>query len=90
MPKAIVSPRELERFADTLDQIAANVTHKRKDKTRLVNEAGYVWKDAKYERFRNVFADTSAELDRFAKRARDYSAFLRAKAGKARKYLDNR
>lgn len=90
MPKAIVSPRDLERFADTLDQIARTIMSKRKDKARLVAEAGHVWRDAKYERFRRVFDDTVAELDRFAARAHQYSDFLREKARKARKYLDNR
>lgn len=90
MPKAIVSPRELERFASRLDEIARTVVDKRRDKSRLVAEAGDVWRDAKYERFRKVFDETVAELDRFAARAREYSTFLREKARKAQKYLDNR
>ncbi|MDB5073667.1 MAG: hypothetical protein JWM87_4778 [Candidatus Eremiobacteraeota bacterium] len=90
MPKAIVTPRELDRFADALDEVARVIAYKRSEKTRLVHDAGYVWRDEKYEMFRRVFEQTTAELDTFVRRARAYAAFLRAKSARARKYLDNR
>jgi uncharacterized protein YukE len=90
MPSAIVSPAELVNFARHLQKTADSILQRKNKAARMVEDSRTVWKDAKYDRFRKVFEQTTKDLDRFARLTKDYSNFLEKKAGLARKYLDNR
>ncbi len=90
MPSAIVSPGDLVTFARHLQKSADSIIKRKNKTTRMVEDSRAVWKDAKYDRFRKVFEQTTRDLDRFARITKDYSAFLERKAALARKYLDNR
>jgi len=90
MPTAIVSPSELMTFAHQLEKTSDDIVKRKSKAARFVADSRNVWKDAKYDRFNKVFDQTSKELDRFARLAKDYSHFLERKAGLAQKYLDKK
>ena len=90
MPSAILTPSELVAFARHLAKTADNVAKRRNKASRLVADAGSVWKDAKYDRFHRTFDQTVKDLDRFVRLSEDYAQFLERKASLARKYLDKR
>jgi hypothetical protein len=90
MPPVIVTPAELVAFARHLAQTAKNVSKRKNKAARLISESRAVWKDAKYDRFRKTFEQTSKDLDRFVRLAEDYAHSLERKAALGRKYLDNR
>jgi len=90
MTTAILTPRELVAFARQLGNIADEIMRRKNKAARFVTDSRAVWKDAKYDRFYKAFDQTVSELNRFARRADDYSHFLEQKAGLAQKYLDSR
>lgn len=88
MPRAIVSPEEVRRFAALLEEASARL---RASKNALAGSAtalGEVWKDEKYTRFHREMEAAQAELEQFLREAEAYTRFLRTKAGKAQRYLD--
>lgn len=88
MPRAIIDPREVRRFAALLLE---TVGHLRNSKSAIEGDFSAlqaVWKDKKYAQFERVFADTMGRLEVFLRSSEMYSQYLNKKAGLAERYFD--
>lgn len=87
MSTAIIDPDEVRLFANNLIE-GANYLHERQGAFESsfidLNE---VWRDKKYEDFRQVFNETMNRMDKFLQYAEAYSQYLRRKADLADDYL---
>lgn len=87
---AIVSPTQLRRFAESLDESTKKMRNEGRKMRESVNAARIVWKDEKYTTFHQQLESCMEELDRFNKAGQKYAEFLREKAMLANKYLHRR
>lgn len=90
MSKAIVDPDQLRKFAGLLDQTANNI---RDQKTAFLADFARLhetWRDDKYNHFDQVFTDSMKILEQYIKQCERYSIFLKQKASRAQKYIDQR
>lgn len=88
MPRAVVSPEEVRRFAALLEETTGKLrasTNTLNGSAQALNE---VWRDEKYVRFHRELETAVAELQQFMREAEAYTVFLRTKAQKAQRYLD--
>ncbi|MDQ3812930.1 MAG: hypothetical protein M3347_03155 [Armatimonadota bacterium] len=90
MPRAIVDPEELRRFAAYLEQTTADL---RGQKTNTI--AGFArlhdtWRDEKYSRFEQVFTESMQLLELYLRQSEQYANFCKQKAARAQRYLDQR
>jgi len=90
MPQAIVDPDEVRRFASFLESMAESLKTKKHGVSSRFNELKDVWRDEKYGQFQRVFTETSAKLDQFLQHAEIYGHYLKVKAQKVDKYLEQR
>lgn len=88
MPRAIVDPREVRRFAALLHEIVGHLGNSKSSVSRDFIELHSVWKDAKYQQFEKVFLDTMRNLELFLKSSETYAQYLNKKAGLAERYLE--
>lgn len=88
MPRAIVDPVELHRFAAAL-AVQIGILRDRKNSVNSnFKSLKEVWRDKKYEQFDKSFSEIMARLERFTVEAEAYAKYLRLKAQKAEKYLE--
>ena len=90
MPQAIIDPEQVRRFASHLDQSAALI---REQKTATMAGSARLhetWRDEKYAHFDQLFVESMKLLERYLQQSEQYSAFLKQKAARAQKYLDQR
>lgn len=88
MARAIVDPDQLRRFAGQLDQSSKRL---REQKTNMKVEFARLhetWRDEKYARFDQLFTESMALLDRYVDQSDRYVDFLKQKAARAQRYLD--
>lgn len=90
MPQAIVSPEELERFAQNLRQFNAQLTDSMSRLESQFSNLGDTWRDQEQARFAQEFKQTMQVLRRFIKSADEQIPFLMRKAARAREYLNQR
>jgi len=90
MPQAIVDPDEVRRFAAFLDSMADALKSKKSGINSRFNELRDVWRDQKYSQFQRLFTETSIRLDQFLQQAQRYSHYLKVKAQKVDRYLEQR
>ena len=90
MPKAIVNPDEVRRFAAFLETTAATLRHRKSAVSSGSTSLRAVWRDQKYAQFERVLSESMSGLDRFLKYAEDYAQYLRKKAEKVDRYLKQR
>jgi hypothetical protein len=88
MPRAIVDPRELRRFAALLVETSGQLKSSKSTVTNSFADLHSVWKDKKYAQFERVFADTMSRMELFLKSAEMYAQYLNKKAGLAERYFD--
>ena len=88
MPRAIVDPRELRRFAALLLETSGHLKNSKSAVTNLFDDLHSVWKDKKYAQFERVFAETIGRMDLFLKSAEMYAHYLNKKAALAERYFD--
>jgi hypothetical protein len=88
VPRAIVDPKEVRRFAALLTQTVGHLRNSKSSVSRDFNELHSVWKDKKYVEFERVFLDTMGHLELFLKSSEMYAQYLNKKAGLAERYLD--
>lgn len=88
MPRAIVDPRELRRFAALLSETEGHLRNSKYVVSKDFSELQTVWKDKKYGQFSKLFEETMDHLDRFLKAADSYSQYLNHKARLAERYFD--
>ena len=86
--KVIVSPADVRRFANLLDERAADL--KRLDATisRSLLELQATWKDARYQQFERRYEEASLQLQQFLDHAERYAVYLRRKVVPIERYLD--
>lgn len=81
---------KMRRMAASLDLSAKSL---REQKTMMV--VGFAklhekWRDEKYAQFESVFTESMKMLDRYIQQSEQYGQFLKQKAARAQKYLDQR
>lgn len=84
---AIVTPAQLTRYADSLDESMKRLRNDARKLRDSVSAARAVWKDAKYEAFHRQLAVCVEEVEKFGNVGLKYAEFLREKAMLANKYL---
>ncbi len=87
---AIVTPAELDRFADSLEESAKRLRRDGRKLRDSVGAARAVWKDAKYEAFHRKLAACVEDIEKFGASGAKYAEFLRDKAALANRYLHRR
>jgi hypothetical protein len=83
---AILTPAQLIRFADFLDDSVKRLRGKSKHLRDSVTAARAVWKDAKYDAFQKELSRSVDEIEKFNNTGMKYAEFLRDKADLANKY----
>ncbi len=84
---AIVTPAQLTRFADSLEESTKRLRNDGRKLRDSVTAARTVWKDAKYEAFHRQLAACVEDVEKFGSSGLKYADFLREKAMLANKYL---
>jgi len=90
MPKAIVDPADLRRFAQTLkhfnNELQAGMAALQGQFAGLSD----TWRDQEHEKFADEFEQTLQVLQRFAETAQQHIPFLIRKAERVEEYLEQR
>jgi hypothetical protein len=90
MPRAEVDPEQLRRFASYLEQTTAAIRDQKGSTLIGFARLNETWKDEKFVRFERTFTESMQQLELYLRRAEQYSEFLKKKAARAQKYLDQR
>jgi uncharacterized protein YukE len=90
MPKVIVDPDEVRRFASALSEMAEHLQSKKSHVKGHFDDLKGVWQDEKYTQFSRVFEEAVAHMDRFLRYADLYAQYLKKKAQKADVFLRTR
>ena len=90
MPKAIVDPADLRRFAQTLkhfnNELEAGMAAVQGQFAGLAD----TWRDQEHEKFAREFSDTMLVIHRFVEAAKQQIPFLLRKAERIEEYLQQR
>ena len=90
MPKAIVDPADLRRFAQTLkhfnNELQAGMAGLQGQFAGLAD----TWRDQEHEKFAREFSDTMLVIRRFVESASHQIPFLLRKAERIEEYLQQR
>ena len=90
MARAIVDPSEMRRFAAFLDSERERLHDQRMNMRMEFARLQDVWKDEKYARFEQTYEEAERALQQYLSYCETYSTFLKQKAARAQKYLDQR
>lgn len=90
MSQAVVDPEQVRRFAGHLDQSAASIREQKSGTLASFARLHETWRDDKYARFDQLFTESMKLLERYLQQSEQYSGFLKQKAARAQKYLDQR
>lgn len=90
MSKAVVDPDQLRRMAAQLEHSLQELRAQKTNAIAGMAKLHTVWKDEKYSRFEQSFVAGIQQLDRYILATERYVHFLRQKAARAQKFLDNR
>lgn len=85
---AIVTPAQLTRFVDSLEESAKRVRNDGRELKNSVAAARAVWKDGKYEAFHRELSACVEDVEKFGSSGMKYAEFLWEKAMLAKKYLN--
>ena len=88
MPKAIVDPEELRRFAFDLKHFNSEVQSQVASIHRRFVKLGETWQDQEHAKFAESFEKMMATLTKFVDASEKHIPFLLRKAQKAQDYLD--
>jgi hypothetical protein len=88
--RAIVDPEQVRRFAGHLDQSATAIREQKTAALASFARLHNTWRDEKYARFEQLFTESMILLERYLQQSEQYSRFLKQKAARAQKYLDQR
>jgi hypothetical protein len=89
MPRVIIDPEEVRRFVGFLQAQSGELRKRKGSIESSFRRLAECWKDEKYRHFENNFEYTSKLLDDFLRKADAYIEYLRKKAYKVDRYLDN-
>ena len=87
MPRAIINPDELHRFAADLGIMVGMLRDRRNTVNAEFKALREAWQDKKYEQFERSFSEMIARFNRFTDESEHYAKYLHAKARKAEEYL---
>jgi len=90
MPRAVVDPDELRRFAAFLDGMALSVRNRKASLNSGLNDLKTVWRDEKYRQFERLYAEAMPQLEFFCKNAEQFAQHLREKEKPLRRYQEQR
>lgn len=90
MPKAIVDPADLRRFAHGLKHFTNELQHQVSVLQGQFAALGDTWRDQEHEKFAREFQDTVLVINRFVESASQHVPFLLRKAERAEEYLQQR
>jgi len=90
MPKAMVDPDELRRFISQLEATAAQLREQKINTDARFAQLSETWRDEKYVRFEQVYTESMQALNQYLNRIETYIQFLKQKAARAQRYLDQR
>jgi len=90
MPKAIVDPEELRRFATELKRFSNDLKERLSGIHHHFMKLGETWQDQEHAKFAEVFEQMIRALAQFAEGADKYIPFLLRKAERIQEYLDQR
>ena len=90
MPKAIVDPAELRRFAHSLKHFSDELSHQAAVVQSQFAGLGDTWRDQEHEKFAEEFAQTMQVLAHFVETANQHIPFLMRKAERIDEYLQQR
>ena len=90
MPKAIVDPAELRRFAHSLKHFSQELSHQAAVLQGQFANLGDTWRDQEHEKFAEQFAQTMQVLGHFVETANQHIPFLMRKAERIEEYLQQR
>jgi WXG100 family type VII secretion target len=90
MPKAIVDPVELRRFAQNLKRFNQTLHDQMRVLQGQLANLGDTWRDQEHDKFREEFEQTMLVLRRFMEAANEQAPVLLRKAEKIEEYLQQR
>ena len=88
--KVIVDPNDVRRFANLLEERAADLKRLDSAISRSLLDLQATWKDARYNQFNNRYEEASLQLQQFLDHAERYAAYLRRKIVPIERYLERR
>jgi uncharacterized protein YukE len=90
MPRAVVDPEELRRFAQSLKHFSGELQQEMSGLQGRFAALGDTWRDQEHEKFAREFVDTMQVLARFLEVANEQVPFLMRKAERIEEYLHQR
>jgi uncharacterized protein YukE len=90
MPKAIVDPADLRRFAHNLKHFNNELQQQMASLQGQFASLGDTWRDQEHEKFAQEFAETMLVVRRFVDAASHHIPFLLRKAERIEEYLQQR
>jgi hypothetical protein len=90
MPRAIVDPADLRRFALSLKHFNTELGHQLAVLQGQFGALGDTWRDQEHEKFGREFAETMQVLARFMESSTQHVPFLLRKAERIEEYLQQR
>jgi uncharacterized protein YukE len=90
MPRAIVDPADLRRFAHSLKHFNTELGHQLAVLQGQFGALGDTWRDQEHEKFAREFVQTVQVLSQFLASANEHVPFLVRKAERIEEYLQQR
>ena len=90
MPKAIVDPEELRRFASELKRFSGDLRERVAGIHHHFVKLGETWQDQEHAKFADAFEQVIRALAQFAESAEKHIPFLLRRAESIQAYLDQR
>jgi uncharacterized protein YukE len=90
MPRAIVDPAELRRFAHNLKHFTTELHHQLSVLQGQFASLGDTWRDQEHEKFAQEFVQVCTVMTRFLETANQQIPFLLRKAERIEEYLQQR
>jgi uncharacterized protein YukE len=90
VPKAIVDPEELRRFAQQLKRFTGELQHQLTALQGQFAGLGDTWRDQEHEKFAQEFTRTILVMNHFVETANQHIPFLMRKAERIDEYLQQR
>ena len=90
MPKAIVDPADLRRFAQTLKHFTNELEAGTAAVQGQFSGLADTWRDQEHEKFAREFSDAMLVIRRFTESAKQQIPFLLRKAERIEEYLQQR
>lgn len=88
MPKVIIEPEELHRFAAHLMQFQMRLRDLKTETTGKMNQLNNSWRDQENAKFIHQFEHDMKPLDKLMQTAEEYCQFLKKKASSTDSYFN--